>query len=236
MLYVFAALLVSFANAQDCVSSLVDLPGNRWRDAGTQPISARLKKHTVAINKVTVHYTGVKKNPNLPIERKLKGLFNFSATGKTEFKKELWGDIPYNYYIDMDGKAAEGRSPDFMPDTNTKYSPDGHVTIVVEGDPTDDISGPQKDKLFKMVKALQDKYNIPPAGVNVHNHYATTSCPGPAVGAAMQEYRSRNGSYRPDRQRCVGAAGAPAGSAPRPPPKKAPAQPKSSSEFMDSIR
>lgn len=232
MLYVFAALLFSFANAQDCVSSLVDVPASKWRDAASRPITDRLKKHTVPINKITVHYTATKKNPNLPIERKLKSQFVFAATGLTDFKKALWGDIAYNYYIDMEGRAAEGRSPEYIPDTNTKYNPDGHITVVVEGDPTDDISAQQKDKLFKMVKALQDKYNIPPAGVNVHDHYATTSCPGPAVGAAMQEYRSRNGSYRPDRQRCVGAAG----SAPKAPPKKAPAQPKSSSEFMDSIR
>lgn len=181
-------------------------------------MTERLKRHTVPINKVTVHYTAIKKNPNLPIERKLKGLFRFSANDLTQFKKQLWGDIPYNYYIDMNGQAAEGRSPDYIPDTNTSYNPDGHVTIVVEGDATDDVSPAQKAKLNKMVKALQDKYNIPPSGVNVHNHYATTSCPGPALGAAMQEYRVQNANYRPNRQACLG--GVP------PPPTRPPGSPK----------
>jgi len=190
------------AEAQ-CIDSLIDVKGSSWRDAASRPIAGRLVKHSAPPSKITIHYTGVKKNPNLPIERKLKGLFRFSANDKTEFKKNLWGDIPYNYYVDLNGKAAEGRSPEYQPDTNTNYNPDGHVTIVVEGTIGDDLSPQQKSKLFAMIKGLQNKYNIPTSAVGTHKHYASTSCPGPVIEGAVQEYKKAEAKFRPNKNACL---------------------------------
>lgn len=182
------------------------MPSKDWRDGVSRPIADRLKKHTQPIRKITIHYTGVKKNSNLPLDRKLRGLFRFSSQQTTEFKKNLWGDIPYNYYIDLDGKLAGARDAAYQPDTNTNYNPDGHVTIVVEGDQTDNLSPAQKAKLFKTIQALQDQYNLPTSAVGVHKHYAPgTSCPGEHVMAAIDEYRRTRASYRPNFRACSGA-------------------------------
>ncbi|MBU6328299.1 MAG: hypothetical protein KGQ89_11755, partial [Verrucomicrobia bacterium] len=160
-------LLMPLGAFSQCIDSLIDMKESQWRDAGSQPIPGRMKRHSVPPNKITIHYTGVRQNPNLPLERKLKGLFRFSSQDTTSFKRQLWGDIPYNYYLDMNGRAAEGRNPAYQPDTNTPYNPDGHVTIVVEGDSADGLSAVQKSKLFAMIKGLQNQYGITTDNVGV---------------------------------------------------------------------
>lgn len=187
----------------DCVSEVIDLKGLDWRTGATTPILDRLKLHTEsAKRRVTIHYTGVKKNPKQTISKKLNSLFRFSTQEKTEFKNALWGDIPYHYYIDMDGILAETRDPQFQPDTNTRYIPDGHITVVVEGDDTDDLSEAQRAKLFTLMERLQDRYQIGANSIGVHKDFANTSCPGSAVESAVREYVKRKKNYRP--KECAG--------------------------------
>jgi hypothetical protein len=62
--------------------------------------------------RITVHHTASRTKPGLSIAGKLKNLQSFSqskaklADGRT---KKLWPDIPYHFYIAVDGKIAEGR-------------------------------------------------------------------------------------------------------------------------------
>ncbi len=199
--------LSNSAEAQ-CLDSLIDIASKDWRSSRSAPITTRLRKHSSRPSKITIHYTGTAKKPNRTVDQKLNGLFRFSANDKTDFKHNLWGDIPYHYFIDVNGIAAEGRNPVFQPDTNTifnpvtkkGYNPDGHITIVVEGDANDGLLSSQKQKLFAMIKALQDQYNIPTSEVNTHKHHAgNTDCPGPVISAAVSEYRRKNWSYRPNK-------------------------------------
>jgi hypothetical protein len=192
-----------------CIDSLIDLKGSQWRDANTQPEFAAMKKHSAKPTKITVHYTGVKKNPNQTLLTKLKGVTGYSKRDKK------WGDMPYNFYIDMNGKSAEGRSTEYRPDTNTNYNPDGHVTIVVEGTNTDDLSPAQRAKLFAMIKGLQNKFNIPTSGVGIHKHYASTDCPGKDIELAIAEYKKQEAAFRPNVNAC-GSAPAVAPAAPPP--------------------
>lgn len=205
-LFLFILMAVSGPAFGQCIDSTIDYPSSKWRDAGSQPDFSKMLKHSGPPNKITIHYTGVKKNPNLGMVRKLKGLVNFSKTGLTDFKKKLWGDMPYNYYVDMDGKAAEGRDVRYQPDTNTKYNPDRHVTIVVEGDNTDDLSPAQKEKLFAMIKGLQNKFNIPTNAIGIHKHYASTDCPGEEIEAAIKEYKRREAKFVPNQAACGGGS------------------------------
>lgn len=201
MTLIVGLLMFPTSGFGSCLSEVMDVPDSGWRDASTKPIEERLLKHSQPPNKITIHYTGVKKNEKLPLQKKLKGLYRFSTTEKTPFKKQLWGDVPYNFYIDAHGKMAQGRSTDFRPDTNTNYNPDGHITVVVEGGPGDDLSSDQKSKLFSTIKALQNQFSIPTAEVGTHKHYASTSCPGEAVGSAVEEYKKLEKNYKP--QKCT---------------------------------
>lgn len=201
-LFLFILLAMGARAFGQCIDQTIDYPGSKWRDAGSQPDFSKMLRHSGPPNKITIHYTGVKKNPNQGIVRKLKGLVNFSKNNLTEFKKKLWGDMPYNYYIDMDGKSAEGRDVGYRPDTNTQYNPDRHVTIVVEGDNTDDLSPVQRSKLFAMIKGLQNKFSIPTRSIGIHKHYASTDCPGEEITAAIKEYKRQEKNFVPNSAAC----------------------------------
>lgn len=214
------SLLNPFAAFAGDLNSLVDLPGSKWRqkepffDRMTKHTGKEPKR-------LTVHYTGVPKRGTQTIEQKLHILFDYSvridevaapvpapapapapgdnAKGpatppkpkKPGKKKRAWGDIPYHYYLDHEGKVAAARDPAYQPDSNTKYNRDGHITIVIEGSAADGITEKQKTKLFSLLKALQDLHKIPLERVGVHKDYAQTDCPGKEIKAAVEEYKKR---------------------------------------------
>jgi hypothetical protein len=187
------------------ISRLIDLKGSQWRTAKEKSITdgphpmledkkiLRMKKHSAGANKLTIHYTGSKKDDRFPLKTKLQKLFNFSTRVLTkQTKKEYWGDIPYHFYIDLHGKIAETRDMNFRPDTNTGYNTDGHITIVVEGDKSEGLSDNQKAKLWALMKAIQIEKRIPFSRVGMHRHLpdnkGSTDCPGPAVESAVRQY------------------------------------------------
>lgn len=149
------------------------------------------KKHKIEF--ITIHHTATKMRPDLPIETKLKNLQAFSqrddklASGKS---KPAWFDIPYHYYIAVDGKIGEGREIEYAGDTNTEYDPTGHALIVVEGsfgadEPTDE----QVASLKAMVKWLAKKYKVPGEKMKGHGDYADTGCPGKNIEKLFPELR-----------------------------------------------
>lgn len=201
----FLILLIAFSGPVfgQCIDSVIDLKKAQWRNKESKPKDEMMKRHSLPITRITIHYTAIKKNPKYDLKFKLRSVVNFSQNKRESFKPALWGDMPYHYYIDMTGQMGEGRDPKFRADTNTKYDPNGHITVVVEGDKTDDVSPAQKAKLFATIKALQNKYGIKAGGVGVHKHYTgDIDCPGPAVLAAVQEYRRLEANYIPDKTQC----------------------------------
>lgn len=134
------------------------------------------------INCITIHHTAVAQNLKLPIEKKLQNLQRYSqseerlASGKM---KPAWIDVPYHFYIAVDGKIAEGRLIKFASDTNTEYDPTQHATIVVEGNfENEQPSAEQQASLQAMVAWLSVKYDVPVSRIKAHNDYAKTACPG----------------------------------------------------------
>lgn len=186
------------ASASDLSGALlqvVNIPSDAWR--ASPPVPSRMKPHTGKPTRLTIHYTGMKQNPLKNIRDKVKGLFSFSTKViEAPMKKVLWGDIPYHFYIDVKGDVAETRSTRYQPDTNTSYNPDGHITVVVEAGAGDPLSDNQKGKLFALMRSLQLQFSIPDSHVSTHKHYASTSCPGPAVEAAVGEYLQWRASSR----------------------------------------
>ncbi len=149
------------------------------------------KKHKIKF--ITIHHTGTKLRPDLTIETKLKNLQAFSqrddklSSGKF---KPAWFDVPYHYYIAVDGKIAEGRQIDYAGDTNTEYDPAGHALVVVEGSfDTDEPNAAQVGSLKAIVKWLAKKYKVKGDRVKGHRDYAKTDCPGSNIEKLFPELR-----------------------------------------------
>jgi len=119
--------------------------------------------------RITIHHTGVAQDPRRSVESKLIGLQTFSqrddslASGR---KKPAWADVPYHYYVAMDGAVAEGREWRFVGDSNTPYDPTGHLLIVVEGNfERDTLSSAQRKTLDILVPSQARRFRIPEAAL-----------------------------------------------------------------------
>ena len=185
LLSLFAA---STVNAQRAADKPAIISRSDW---GAKPPVGEGKKHKIEY--ITIHHTATKMRPDLPIETKLKNLQAFSqrddklASGKL---KPAWFDIPYHYYISVDGKIGEGREIEYAGDTNTEYDPAGHALIVVEGSfGTDEPTKEQVASLKAMVVWLSKIYKVQGDKLKGHNDYATTGCPGENLTKLLPELR-----------------------------------------------
>ncbi len=149
------------------------------------------KRHKIEF--ITIHHTATKQRTNRPIETKLRNLQAFSqredklASGKT---KPAWFDVPYHYYIAVDGKIAEGREIEYAGDTNTDYDPTGHALIVLEGSfDTEQPTVAQIESLKAMVNWLAKKYKVGGEKIKGHRDYAETGCPGSNLEKLLPELR-----------------------------------------------
>lgn len=139
-----------------------------------------LKKQTPA--HITIHHTASPQKEGTSIEKKMQNLQNFSQnenrldSGKI---KPAWSDIPYHFYIAVDGKIAEARDVKYVGDTNTDYDPSGHILIVLEGNfENEEPSAEQIRSLEEMIGWLSAEWKIPVSEVKAHNDFASTACPG----------------------------------------------------------
>lgn len=150
------------------------------------------KKHKIEF--ITIHHTGTNQRADILTTTKLRNLQAFSqredklASGKT---KPAWFDIPYHYYIAVDGQIAEGREVQYVGDTNTEYDPTGHALVVVEGSfNKDQPSQAQIDSLKQIVAWLARKYKVPAANIKGHDDYAKTVCPGENLKKLLPDLRA----------------------------------------------
>jgi hypothetical protein len=148
-------------------------------------------KHKIRF--ITIHHTATLQKPEVPIETKMRNLQAFSQrddrldTGKF---KPAWFDIPYHYYIAVDGQIAEGREIEYAGDTNTEYDPTGHALIVVEGSfNREQPTAAQIASLKQIVAWLARKYKVPAENIKGHGDYAKTSCPGENLIKLLPELR-----------------------------------------------
>lgn len=153
----------------------------------------RMQEHTP--HYITIHHTASLQKEKISIEKKMQNLQNFSqsesrlATGKN---KPAWPDVPYHYYIAVDGQIAEGRDIRYAGDTNTDYDPSGHALIVLEGNfEEEQPSGKQLTSLLELVAWLSANYEIPPSKVKGHNDYAATACPGSNLKKLLPSLREK---------------------------------------------
>lgn len=154
---------------------------------GAKDATGKMQTHT--LQHITIHHTASPQKERVPIEMKMRALQNFSqsqsrlASGK---KKPAWPDVPYHYYIAVDGQIAEGREIKYVGDTNTDYDPAGHALIVLEGNfENEQPTSEQLESLGELVAWLSTSYRIPISEVKGHNDYAQTACPGMNLKKAL---------------------------------------------------
>jgi hypothetical protein len=151
-----------------------------------------MKEHVPT--RLTIHHTGTAQNFKRTIEQKMLALQQFSQrddsldNGK---KKPTWADVPYHFYVAVDGSVAEGREWKYTGDTNTTYDPTGHLLVVVEGSfDRDTLTTAQRRTLDTLIPALAHHFNIPAAALGGHRDYAETDCPGNHLYAELPRFRS----------------------------------------------
>lgn len=143
--------------------------------------------------RLTIHHTGTAKDTTRTIESKLQGLQAFSqrddslADGR---RKPAWADVPYHYYVAVDGVVAEGRDWRYAGDSNTPYDPAGHLLVVVEGNfENDTLSSAQRRTIDLLLPALARQFRIPASELASHKDYADTLCPGARLYAELPRLR-----------------------------------------------
>lgn len=139
---------------------------------GAQPPRGEFKLHQP--NCITLHHGGVYQDPRKDPVQSLRNLQAWCM------RERNWGDIPYHYSIDMQGRIYECRADNLAGDTNTEYDPTDHVLVEVMGNYEEQI--PTQEQLEAVVQIMAyicKKYNISPETIKSHKDYsAMTVCPG----------------------------------------------------------
>ncbi len=170
--------------------SLTFISREEW---GAQPPILEMQPHT--IERITIHHSAVLASPDMDPVKKMQGLQNFSQSntvlgnGKP---KPAWADVPYHFVIYPNGEVAEGRGPQFVGDTNTKYDPSGHLLINVEGNfeeqqPTEE----QMEALIQLVTSASRHYQVEAEFIEGHRDFAQTACPGKNLWEKLEGLRER---------------------------------------------
>lgn len=164
------------------------VPRSQW---GAKAVGPNAKAHRIKY--ITIHHGGVASNATRSLEDKLRGLQAWSqredklASGKT---KPAWPDIPYHYYIAIDGRIGEARPVGIAGDTNTEYDPAGHLLIVLEGDfEKEKPTTRQLDSLRALTVWCAWRWNVPATRIAGHKDYAQTSCPGTNLYPEIERLR-----------------------------------------------
>lgn len=167
------------------------LSREEWK---AQPAREGLKWHIPRF--ITIHHTGTNQNFNRTPAEKLQALQKFSYSegilGDGVTPKKPWPDVPYHYYITVDGIVVEGREIQYQGDSNTDYDLNGHALIVVEGNfEKEKIKDIQYQKLEQLVITLAKKYKVPAEEITGHTDQAQTTCPGEDLYKLLPQLREK---------------------------------------------
>jgi hypothetical protein len=135
---------------------------------------------------LTVHHTAVPAKPAVETAVKLRAFQEQMQEGywidtPAPRKHVFLGDIPYHYYISVQGDVAEGRELKFAAYSNTQYRTPivNHITVTLEGDfQTQKPSAEQVSSLIELLTALAKEHAVPLNRISYHAAVAQTDCPG----------------------------------------------------------
>jgi hypothetical protein len=170
------------------------------------------------IKGIILHNTAIKRSPSRALEVKMRNLQSFSQSAAQvtpTYKKPPWPDVPYHFYVDANGRTAEGRDVAFAGDTNTKYNTSGYIQVVVEGDFEQEEPTAEQLAAVRMVLVwLSLRWNVPVEAITVHKNHASTSCPGRHFMAALPNLMRETAASRTAVIQRLCSAPMPAGSSP----------------------
>lgn len=147
------------------------VPREAWADR--EPVADRLRTQTPRL--LTLHHSGVVDQGDVPGDERMRRLLRFSI------EQRPWGDVPYHFVIDRQGRIFEARALEHAPDTNTDYDVDGHVGICVNGNLVEQpIEEAQYRALVDLLAYLLVKLDLPESAIDTHMGHAPgqTACPG----------------------------------------------------------
>ena len=106
---------------------------------------------------ITIHHAGVVWTAKTDPVQSVLGLQKYGQ------KEKNWPDVPYHFIIAPDGRIIEGRSLEYAPDTNTKYSLAGNIGIELMGNFEEQRVSPQQlESVVKLCAWLSQEYKIDP--------------------------------------------------------------------------
>jgi hypothetical protein len=162
---------------------------DKWQ---ARPALAGMRPQTPSA--IIIHHTGERQNRKLSIEAKLRNLQSFSQRPgivSPGHSKPAWPDVPYHFYIDVNGRIAEGRDVHFAGDTNTGYDTRGYIQVVIEGDfEKEQPALEQMNTLRDLLVWLTLLWGMPAEKISVHKDHAPTDCPGRNLLALLPTLRA----------------------------------------------
>jgi hypothetical protein len=186
-----AAALAACASRGAPISAVPEVPIVSRPAWGARDPVLPMREHR--IERITIHHTATRQNAERSLADKLRVLQAFSQRDDSlgdGRKKPAWADIPYHYYIAVDGTVGEARSWRYVGDSNTPYDPTGHLLIVVEGNFEDEqLTEGQMRALESLVTAFARRFGVPGERLGAHKDYASTRCPGRNLYAELPRLR-----------------------------------------------
>ena len=151
----------------------------RYEWGAAEPVAA-MKPHVP--QRITIHHTAGRQAPARSAAEKMRALQAFSQREDSlddGRRKPAWPDVPYHFYVAVDGTVVEGRDLGFAGDSNTPYDPTGHLLVVLEGNfEEEDVTPAQRASLYRLVWSLARRWKIPADQIRGHRDFAQTLCPG----------------------------------------------------------
>ena len=188
----FALVLSACASRGMPATPVVALPIVSRAEWGARDPVLPMREHR--IERITIHHTATRQNAERSLADKLRGLQAFSQRDDSlgdGRKKPAWADVPYHYYIAVDGTVGEARSWRYVGDSNTPYDPTGHLLIVVEGNFEDEqLTEGQMRALESLVTTFARRFGVPGERLGAHKDYASTRCPGRNLYAELPRLRT----------------------------------------------
>lgn len=139
----------------------------------------RVKHH---IDKLTLHHSATNHTAEDDITTKLR---NMQIWGE---KDRNWFDVPYHFFIDIDGSIFQARDYHYAGDTNTRYDPRGHFLINCFGNYNKaEPNQQQLESIAKLMAWAAAEFHIDPLKIYGHRDLADTSCPGDNLYRYIQD-------------------------------------------------
>lgn len=148
------------------------------------------------VSKIFIHHTATTKGLDDPKEA-IRDIYYYHTIGRG------WGDIGYNYVIDLEGNIYEGRAGgESVVGAHAGPGNRGSIGIAILGNYNDEkLTAKSLQTLKELLSQLTKMYGIDPVGTSYfrgvkspnimgHREIMSTSCPGENVVKILQKIRT----------------------------------------------